>query len=159
MQMTEMDFAQPTQRRLGWENALTDSGLEVHNEWFVASDFTISGAYHAVKQILGNPQNSPTAVVCASDEMGFGAIMAAKDLGLRVPQDVSIIGVDNHDLSDFFGQTTISQDVRGQGRHVARTILKTLDEYEEGQPINVEQIETWPFELVVRSSTARPTSR
>lgn len=159
LQLTEMDFSQPTRRRNGWEQALKDAGLEVRNDWFVASDFTISGSYHAVKQILGNPTNAPTAIVCASDEMGFGAIMAAKDLGLRVPQDVSIIGVDNHDLSEFFGLTTISQDVRGQGRHVAQTILKLLDEYEEGEPVNVEHVETWPFELIVRSSTARPSAR
>jgi len=159
MQLTEMDFSQPTRRRNGWEQALRDAGLEVRNDWFVASDFTISGSFRAVKQILGNPTNAPTAIVCASDEMGFGAIMAAKDLGLRVPQDVSIIGVDNHDLSEFFGLTTISQDVRGQGRHVAQTILKLLDEYQEGEPVNVEHVETWPFELIVRSSTARPSAR
>ena len=156
---SEMDFSQPTARRTGWENALKGAGLEVRDEWFIASDFTTPGAFHAVKQILGDPNNAPTAIVCASDEMGFGAILAAKDLGLRVPQDVSIIGVDNHDQSDFFGLTTISQNVRGQGKHVAQVMLNLLENFVEGEPVNTEHVETWPFELVVRSSTSRPSAR
>lgn len=155
---SEMDFSQPTRRRNGWEQALKDAGLQVHSEWFVASDFTIAGAYNAVKQILGDPNNNPTAVFCISDEMAFGAIMAAKDLGLRVPQDISIIGVDDHDYSEFFGLTTISQSVQKQGAKVVRLLLELFEKDELDGQVNVEKVELFPIELIVRSSTARPAA-
>jgi DNA-binding LacI/PurR family transcriptional regulator len=153
-----MDFKQPSKRRTGYEHALTTAGLQIRPTWFIPTDFTIQGAYHAAKQILGDPRNAPTAIMCSSDEMGFGAIMAAKDLGLRVPQAVSVIGMDNHDMADFFGLSTINQDVRGQGKFAAENLLRLLDEYEEGDPINIEHNTDWDVQLLVRSSTARPAN-
>jgi len=106
--------------------------------------------------MLGDPRNAPTAIFCSADEIAFGAIMAAKDLGLRVPEDVSIIGIDNHDMSEFFGLTTIAQDVRGQGEAAAKMLIDILNESEHGAAVNVEKQYDWPIELTVRSSTARP---
>jgi DNA-binding LacI/PurR family transcriptional regulator len=158
LEPTEMDFKQPSKRRHGYEHALNTAGLPIRESWFIPADFTIQGAYHAAKQILGDPRNAPTAIVCSSDEMGFGAIMAVKDLGLRVPQDVSVIGMDNHDMSDFFGLSTINQDVRGQGRHTAERLLKVLENATDNEPVNIEENVDWPVELLVRSSTARPAN-
>jgi len=155
---TEMHFMQPSLRHEGYEKALLDHNLEVRKEWFVPADYTIQGAYHAAKQVLGDPRNAPTAMVCASDEMGFGAIMAAKDLGLRVPEDISVVGMDNHDMSQFFGLSTINQDVRGQGRHAAETLLSVLESEGEEIQNNVEECKEWPVELLIRSSSARPAS-
>ncbi len=158
LEPTEMDFKQPSKRRHGYEHALKTAGLPIRESWFIPADFTMKGAYHAAKQILGDPRNAPTAIVCSSDEMGFGAIMAVKDLGLRVPQDVSVIGMDNHDMSDFFGLSTINQDVRGQGRHTAERLLKVLEDATDNEPVNIEENVDWPVELLVRSSTARPAN-
>ena len=155
---TEMHFMQPSLRHEGYEKALVDNNLQVRPTWFVPADYTIQGAYHAAKQVLGDPRNAPTAMVCASDEMGFGAIMAAKDLGLRVPEDISVIGMDNHDMSEFFGLSTINQDVRGQGRHAAETLLEVLESEEGSVVTNVEECKEWPVELLIRSSSARPAS-
>jgi DNA-binding LacI/PurR family transcriptional regulator len=88
--------------------------------------------------------------------MGFGAIMAAKDLGMRVPEDVSVIGMDNHDMSEFFGLTTINQDVRGQGRWAAERLLSVLESTDDETPSNVEENAEWGVELLIRHSTARP---
>jgi len=155
---TEMHFMQPSLRHEGYEQALLDNNLSVRPTWFVPADYTISGAYHAAKQVLGDPRNAPTAIVCASDEMGFGAIMAAKDLGLRVPEDVSVIGLDNHDMSDFFSLTTINQDVRGQGRHAAEQLLAVLESQDPEMPTNIEENTEWNVELLIRHSTARPAA-
>jgi len=149
---------QPSLRHEGYEQALLDNNLSVRPTWFVPADYTISGAYHAAKQVLGDPRNAPTAIVCASDEMGFGAIMAAKDLGLRVPEDVSVIGLDNHDMSDFFSLTTINQDVRGQGRHAAEQLLAVLESQDPEMPTNIEENTEWNVELLIRHSTARPAA-
>ena len=107
--------------------------------------------------MLGDPRIAPTAIFCASDEMGFGTIMAAKDLGLRVPQDISVIGFDNHDMSGFFGLSTISQSSRAQGRRAAEMLVELLGDEELDSHINIEHNVEWPIELIVRSSTARAT--
>jgi hypothetical protein len=151
-----MAFNQPNLRRQGYYEALQAAGLELHPTWSAEADFTISGAYYATKQLLGDPRNAPTALFIASDEMAFGAIMAAKDLGLRVPQDVSIIGMDNHDMSEFFGLSTINQKVRNQGTNAASVVVDLVENRPETGPVNFEQNKEWPIELIVRSSTARP---
>jgi DNA-binding LacI/PurR family transcriptional regulator len=75
-----------------------------------------------------------------------------------VPQDVSIIGIDNHDLADFYGLTTISQNVRAQGKHATETLIELLNGPDIKDQPNIELNTEWPIELVVRSSTARPAS-
>ena len=154
----QMEFQQPRLRQVGYNEALAAAGLEARPSWFLQAELTLESGYHQAKQMLGNPEAAPTALFCASDEMAFGAIMAAKDLGLRVPQDVSIVGIDNHDLSEFYGLTTISQNVRAQGREAAETLIKLLSGPDISDEPNIEINTEWPIELVVRSSTARPAS-
>ena len=154
---SEMQFRQPGQRRDGYQDAMDAAGLEVLPNWFAEADFTIQGAYYEAKQMLGDPRIAPTAIFCASDEMGFGTIMAAKDLGLRVPQDISVIGFDDHDMSGFFGLSTISQSSRAQGRRAAEMLVELLGDEELDSHINIEHNVEWPIELIVRSSTARAT--
>jgi DNA-binding LacI/PurR family transcriptional regulator len=135
-----------------------EAGLETRPNWLAETDYTSAGAYKVTKQMLGNPKNAPTAIFCNSDEMGFGAIMAAKDLGLRVPEDISVIGIDNHDMSEFFGLTTIDQRVREQGAEAARLILEVLADPGLESHVNIEEDVEWKVDLLIRSSTARPAA-
>lgn len=152
---TEMDFHQPYLRRTGYREALLDANLDWQPGWLVEADFTMQGAYHAAKQMLGDPRSAPSAIFCASDEMGFGAIMAARDLGYRVPQDISVIAMDGHDSGEFFGLSTINQNVRGQGAKAASMLIDLLESGDDRAMRNTEQVVEWPIELVVRSSTAK----
>lgn len=152
---SEMDFHVPSQRRAGFTSALAKVGIAADAELFQAADFTIPGGYAAAKQLLGNPRRRPTAVFAASDEMAIGAILAARDLGLQVPEDISVIGVDDHDLAEFFGLTSIAQFPALQGR-MAVDIL--MDELHPNHTANASSNTPLPFELIVRSSTARPRS-
>ena len=112
----------------------------------------VEGGFRAAKQLLGNPVGRPTAIFAASDEMAFGAILAAKDLGMNVPRDVSIIGIDDHEHSEFFGLTTIAQFPDMQGRMAVEVLMDALHPGHRDAPeINIDL----PYELVVRSSTAR----
>lgn len=154
-QATELDLHQPYQRKLGYLNAMANAKLEAEPKWLVEADYTMSDAYTKAKQILGDPRLSPTALVCASDEMGFGAIMAARDLGLRIPEDISIIGIDGNDTGDFFGLTTVSQDPRGQGSKGVEVLLQLLSEDQASEPLHLEDPIVWPTKLIVRSSTAK----
>ncbi|MET0956122.1 MAG: LacI family DNA-binding transcriptional regulator [Cryobacterium sp.] len=149
----DLDFHLPTNRRGGYESALEDAGIPVLEELFQPADFTIKGGYQAAKQLLGRAHNRPTAIFAASDEMAIGSILAARDLGLAVPRDVSVIGIDDHDLADFFGLSTIAQFPQGQG---AQAVEILMDQLHPGQHDQAALNTPMPFELIVRSSTARP---
>ena len=153
---SDTEFNQPDLRQTGYVDALKAAGLELRENWIAQANYTIEGAYWAAKQMLGDPRHSPTAIFCASDEMGFGTIIAAKDLGLRVPQDISVIGIDNHDMAEFFGLTTINQRVREQGQTATNMLLDLIDDPEYESKLGVEESTEWPVELLIRSSTARP---
>lgn len=147
----ELDFHLPASRRAGWDSALTNAGLPVNPLMMRSADFTIAGGYDATLQLLGDPRVHPTAIFAASDEMAIGAMLAARDLGKNVPHDLSIIGIDGHDLSGFFGLTTVDQFPEVQGRQAVDVLLHELDG-DRPEPGNEEL----PYELVVRKSTAPP---
>jgi len=143
------------ERREGYEVALKNAGITPRDAWYkTVSKYAISEGYAAAKQLLGDPHNAPTAIFASSDELAVGAMLAAKDMGLSIPNDLSIVGVDNHELADFFGITTINQDVHGQAEKLVKTMLQLLDDPEH----QVEDQVNWPVELIVRSSTARLVS-
>lgn len=152
--LLDLDFKMPTHRRRGYEAALRARGLEPDPLLVRLADFTITGGYRATLQLLGDPRVAPTAIFAASDEMAMGAIMAARDLGKRVPDDLSIVGIDGHELGDFFGLTTVSQFPETQGRLAAEAVLRALD----GESTPAHNVDL-PFELVVRRSTCVPTDR
>jgi DNA-binding LacI/PurR family transcriptional regulator len=119
----------------------------------VSTEFTIEGGYRAARQLLEDSAARFTAIFCASDEMAIGAIFAARDLGVRVPQDVSIIGIDGHELGEFLGLTTVDQDPERQGELAARRLLDQL----EGRS-DATTDEVLPIRLHVLSSTAAPST-
>ncbi len=153
----ELDFHIPSKRRLGYEHALRSAGIEVDEELFCITEFSIEGGYRSAKQVLGDPRRRPTGVVTASDEMAFGTILAARDLGLSVPGDLSVVGIDGHELSEFCRLTTVAQYPERQGARAAEEVLALLDPERErtgAMDIPVE------YDLVVRGSTGRaPDSR
>ncbi|MGN7979332.1 LacI family DNA-binding transcriptional regulator [Microbacterium sp. 22195] len=145
----DIDFHIPTQRRLGFEQALTDAGITPNHAFLEPADFTVDGGFRAAKQLLGRPGPRPTAIFAASDEMAIGAILAARDLGFRVPQDLSIVGIDGHELGEFFQLTTVDQFPMAQGERAAQAILAQL---EGGADAPGGEL---PYELIVRGTTAR----
>jgi len=153
------DFKLPGIRQAGFEAAMRAAGLAVRPEWQVSADFTIQGAYSAARQLLGMGAERPTAVFAASDEMAMGTILAARDFGLRVPQDLSVIGMDGHELGAAFGLTTIDQDARGQGALAAEMLLETLDAgtgASSTPPSGPCTDREYPTRFVIRDSTAVP---
>lgn len=152
----DLDFHIPTSRRLGYEQALTEAGIPVDERLHRAADFTLPGGYEAAKQLLGTPHDRPTAIFAASDEMAIGALLAARDLGLSVPRDVSVIGIDDHPLAEFFGLSTVAQHPVAQGERAAEILLAALDASRRGGPAaRPEPVgHVAPADLIVRSSTA-----
>lgn len=91
-------------------------------------DFTFESGYEAMKQLLAQDQQ-PTAVFTASDFMAAAAIEAINDAGLRVPEDISIIGFDDIELAKFLKPklTTIRQNTAELGRNAAKLLINHID--------------------------------
>lgn len=147
----DVDFHVPGQRRAGWEEALRAAGVEPEPALHVTADFTVAGARGATRALLGSG-TVPTAIFAASDEMAIGALIAAQQMGFRVPEDLSIVGIDGHPLGEVLGLTTLDQHVSALGTSAARHLVNHLD---EGAPLCEEKA---PHHLVVRTSTARPSA-
>ncbi len=109
----------------------------------------MAGGRASVKKLLERHPDL-TAVFAASDEMAMGVILGLRDLGLRVPQDVSVMGVDGHELGELVGLTTMSQPVDEQGRAAAELVLDMINGRTPPRRI------VFPARLVERSSTAPP---
>lgn len=144
-----LEFTVPGFRRAGYRQALADAGIPVRLDYDVAGNFSVDGGHEAMVRLLATPR-PPTAVFAMSDEMAIGAIRAVRDHGLRVPEDVSIVGFDDHELADAVGLTTIRQPVAQIGAFAARAALRILDE-EVPDPLHLV-VDT---ALAVRSTTQR----
>ncbi|WP_433387199.1 LacI family DNA-binding transcriptional regulator [Micromonospora sp. KLBMP9576] len=156
----ELAYTTHLDRRRGYREALRAAGIDPDPGLDVDSHFTISGGTRATEELLrrGDP---PTAIFAACDEMAMGAMSALRDAGLRVPGDVSVIGLDDHDLAGVLGLSTVAQPAAEQGRLAARILLGPLP----GDPLPPRigpQPDTpgspviLPTRLVVRESTAPP---
>ena len=105
---------------------------------------------------------APTAVLCFSDVVAFGVIESARELGFRVPDDLSVVGFDDTAAARRSRPplTTVRQDVSAKGRAAARELTKAIARSRSGQgratrPRRV----VLPTELIVRESTAPPGHR
>ncbi len=144
----------PRTRLAAFRETMQEHGLSVRPGWVMPSDWTADAAATDADRLLQDAE-PPTAVVAASDEMAIGVIASARRLGLSVPEDLSVIGIDDYSLSAVLGLTTVRQDVTAQGRLAAEVLLSTLLDNEpiEGRTLFL------PTELVVRSTTAAPAGR
>ncbi|HWM07420.1 MAG TPA: LacI family DNA-binding transcriptional regulator [Actinophytocola sp.] len=132
-------------RHAGFVAALTEAGLAVPAEP-VRCAFDVRAGYAAARETLrGRPH--PEALVCANDEVALGALRAAEDLGLAVPDDVALTGWDDIMAADYARLTTVAQSMRELGATAARW----LDERISGRSTGVRH-EVLPTRLVIRTS-------
>ncbi|MDP9407483.1 MAG: LacI family transcriptional regulator [Actinomycetota bacterium] len=148
-----VNFHSPADRRAGWMSALRDAGLQPRREYDVDGDFTPRGGAAALRALLDLPE-PPTAVFAASDEMALGVVIEAGQRGVQVPEELSVIGVDDHPLAEVQGLTTVAQDVAGQGREAARLVLEAL----RGAAGHPSEHVLVPVRLLARGSTCAPGS-
>ena len=134
----------------GYKTALTNRGISFDENLVAEGDFTEEGAYQAMQTLL--PQK-PTAVFVASDTMAMGAIKAIREAGLRIPEDISVVGFDDLQSSSFTAPplTTVRQPVYQLGSTAASLLIDLI----EGKSEPPQHI-ILPTELVIRESCASP---
>jgi len=142
-------FDVPRQRIDGVHDAMRARNIDLDPALIEMGEFTVEGGAAAGERLLRSVR-PPTAIVALSDEMAFGAVAVARELGLSVPADVSVIGVDDHDAAAAVGLTTIRQNVGRQGALAARALLSGLA---DGSHVPARLSDD--VELIVRETTAR----
>nr|WP_024966156.1 DNA-binding transcriptional regulator CytR [Pantoea sp. IMH] len=137
-------------RLQGYIQALRRNGLPVDPHYIVRGDFTFDAGSRAMKQLMALPQR-PDALFCHSDIMALGAMSQAKIMGLRIPQDLSLIGFDDIELSRYSDPqlTTVAQPRFNIGREAMNLLLEQL----QGRKVNSGS-RLLDFELKIRGSTA-----
>jgi DNA-binding LacI/PurR family transcriptional regulator len=144
-------FSAPRDRLRGYRRTMAVNGLEVDPRWEASGDFNAHGGMTACQALLEVPER-PTAIFAASDEMAFGAVHALRTAGLRVPDDVSVIGIDDHELAEHLDLSTVAQPAHELGRSGARIVLDALAGRPSGHGVEL----VLPTRLVPRRSTAAP---
>ena len=135
-------------RQAGYLRALNEAGIEPAAHWRVESDFSCTGGYVAANRLLTD--DPPTAVFACNDMMGIGVLRAAAERQIQVPQQLSVIGFDDVQLSRYVypALTTVGQSILQLGETAARVLLQRI-----ATPArSVEQLIVAPS-LVLREST------
>jgi LacI family repressor for deo operon, udp, cdd, tsx, nupC, and nupG len=136
-------------REQAYYAALRDAGITADPSLVTTVDWGGLQGAEAMSQLL-SLREPPTAVYAHSDEVAVGAMRTLRRAGLRIPEDISVIGIDDHPLAELTDLTTVSQPVRQQGLLAGQMVLGLL------RGDDVERAVTMPTRLVIRQSTAPP---
>lgn len=146
------------ERQQGWCEALDEHGIAAENRFVAVGDWSPTSGERGLRQLLDqNP--AIDAVFVSNDQMALGALHAAHRLGLRVPEDLSIAGVDNIPESAHFWPplTTVRQRLREAGARSVQMLVQAIGGVPQGsQDEPVSNVTLLKSELVIRAST-RPT--
>jgi len=144
-----------TERRLrGYRTALRAAGADLPPDHVVAGTASIEGGAAAFARAWAAGIR-PTAVLAMSDAMAIGAVRAAREQGLQVPAELSVVGFDDIDLAPYLDPplTTVRQPIREKGSTAVRLLVEAMAHRARPQHVSLET------RLVVRSSTAPPAHR
>lgn len=149
-----VNFAQPeylavNERERGWRESMASHGIEVDPAWAINADISAASGYQATKELLA--RDVPfTALFAGNDTIAFGAMRALREAGLRIPQDIALVGYDDIPLAEFASPplTTVRTDTIGLGRDAMGMLLALLRGESGLHTMRHEQ----PVELVIRES-------
>jgi LacI family transcriptional regulator, xylobiose transport system transcriptional regulator len=136
----------------GYRSAMAAAGLPVREDWVHMGDFLPSGGRRAAELLFAG-DDRPTAVFAGNDMQAIGVIEVATERGLRVPEDVSVVGYDDTQIATLARPqlTTVHQPIRRMAAEAARIVLRLAS----GETVERQRLEL-ATHLVVRDSTARP---
>lgn len=138
------------ERLAGFREGLAAAGLRADPTVVVQGDFTREAGYACALRLLRRP-DPPTAIFAASDPMALGVLQAAHELGLRLPEALSVVGFDDTLAAGTSPPlTTVARDYKEMGRTAMRLLADQLGDRRGGGPAQVDV----PTRLVVRQSTA-----
>jgi DNA-binding LacI/PurR family transcriptional regulator len=134
----------------GYEQALHHAGLDVHADYEQFGNWSQESGYHAMQQLLALP-TPPTAVAVGNDLMAIGAMEAVQQVGLRIPDDVAIVGFDDVPAASWVRPrlTTVAQYPKEMGTYLAKALFERINGEYSGPSRRFEV----PCRFIVREST------
>ncbi|KRQ86472.1 Catabolite control protein A [Caloramator mitchellensis] len=142
---TELEISK--QRFEGYKTTMSKYGLYI-DDYVFESDFTLEGGKRATEEIL-NKLNDFDAIFYSNDVMAFGGIKVLTRNGYKIPDDVSVVGFDNIQISEFIEPelTTISQPIYEMGKDACNLLVKVINEDE-----NIEKVHYYTPKLIIRGT-------
>lgn len=137
-------------RLKGYKKALIDSKIKVKSKFIVKGNYTLDGGYKATKKLLA--KNIPSAIFLSSDSMALGAMQAIDEKGLKVPEDISIIGFDDIEMAKYLNPalTTIRLDLLEMAAIAVKSLISSI----EGSS-NFSACYVVPVSLILRETCSK----
>jgi DNA-binding LacI/PurR family transcriptional regulator len=145
------NFVANRERYLGYRRALTEANLPFKPEYHRESDFGHLYTKQNAKELFALP-DPPTAIIAASDTKAIGVLEAAHEVGLRIPEDLSLVGYDDIEVAKYLHLTTVHQSFFESGTKGVEILLDLIDEPKESPKEIMMSVE-----LIVRKTTAPPS--
>lgn len=146
------DKGHVTKERLGGlQQVLKEHDIDFKSQWFIEASYSKKAGEQAALALMSLDE-PPTAIFCFNDDLAIGAIKAVKSLGLKVPEDVSIVGFDNIDICEYVDPplTTVDQPAVEMGIRGMQMLYQQM----QNEPLQ-NVVEFKPYELMIRNSTAK----
>lgn len=143
-------FSASRARFSGYCQALEAAGLNPYPDLHRHGEHSRSDAKIITTEML-RMTDRPTAIFAASDTQAIGVLEAARDAGLRIPEDLSVVGYDDVEIAELLGLTTVRQLLFESGEKGVRLLIEVMQD-----PLREPECETLPTELIIRNTTAPP---
>lgn len=153
-----LDWWEARQRKLGWQEALQSAGLSAKDSLVDEGNWTAISGEHCLAQLLTRHPEIDGVFVC-NDSMALGAAKAARERGLRIPQDLAIVGFDDMPDAAYFcpALSTVRQDMVELGCRAVRELREVIEANRSGTTFTPKNVVLQP-ELIVRESSVRTGS-
>ena len=136
-----------TQRLQGFRNGLVEKGFNLPEEFICKAEYDVKSAETKIEPLL-KELNRPTAIFAATDLQALGVINKARELGLRVPEDLAVLGFDDLDIADYVGLSTIRQSLEESGRLAVEILLSRIKDPQ--RPVRHVRL---PLKVIERQTT------
>ena len=141
------------ERERGFRKTMQKAKLKITSSWILDAENSLDGGRNAARQIL-ECRSRPTAVFCVSDELAIGCMHEFQGAGLRVPEDISVVGFDDIRYAEVTNPplTTVRQPAEEMGERIVRELCAAIQDEQPGEP----KTQVVSHQLVVRQSVANP---
>lgn len=136
----------------GYKKAMNEAGLSIKKDYIVNGDFTEESGLKCARQLLTNSKNNITGIFASNDAMAIGAMKAIKGMGLRIPDDISIVGYDDIRIASYISPSLTT--IRSSILEMSSIAVKNLINFIENS-INFSEYHTISTELILRESTKK----
>ena len=133
-------------RLMGYREALEKAGISIDAKLIASGDYTTETGVSCARELLAL-ENPPTATFASNDQMAMGVYQVAEEIGIRIPEDLSVMGFDNITESKYMGLTTVDQFISEMGFVATQMLIKLIN----GETL-LDQTYRMQTQLVVRNS-------